>query len=236
MDNGVLYSDLIVGDGTEAISNTTVTTDYSVWVDGSSSDDFVVSSTDSQPATFVIGKLTTGVKGWELGVIGMKVGGKRMLIIPPELALGSQSSGLIPANSTLIMEVTLKDVKLPKTITKVDEKDYTTTASGLKYYDIQVGTGITPTVGMTVVVNYVGWLQNGTQFDSSYDRGQPYSFVLGMGNVIKGWDEGLASMKVGGKRQLVIPPALAYGDTGSGSTIPPGSTLIFEVELLEIKP
>jgi peptidylprolyl isomerase len=236
MDNGVQYSDLVLGEGAEAVTNTTVTTAYTVWVAGSSSDDFIVSSEDSQPATFVVGQEGTVFKGWEQGVIGMKVGGKRLLIVPPDLALGSQSSGAIPANATLILEITLTNVVEPRKATQVDEEDYTTTASGLKYYDIQVGTGVTPTVGQTVVVNYVGWLVDGTQFDSSYDRGQTFSFVLGKGNVIAGWDEGVASMKVGGKRKLVIPPELGYGDTGAGSTIPAGATLIFEVELVEITP
>jgi len=236
MDNGGQYADLVLGDGAEAISNTTVTTEYSIWVAGGSSDDFVFSSTDSQPVTFVVGKGDTVFPGWEQGVIGMKVGGKRLLIIPPDLAMGTQSSSSIPANSTLIMEITLMDVKESRKATKVDEKDYITAASGLKYYDIQVGTGVTPTIGQTVVVNYVGWLEDGTQFDSSYDRGETFSFVLGMGNVITGWDLGVTSMKVGGIRQLVIPSELGYGETGAGSTIPPGATLIFEVELVEIKP
>ena len=236
MDNGDKYTDLVVGDGAEAITNTTVTTEYSIWVINGSSSDFVFSSEDSQPVTFVVGKGDVVFSGWEQGVIGMKVGGKRLLRIPPELALGSESSSSIPANSTLIMEITLTDVKESRKATKVDEKDYITAPSGLKYYDIQVGTGITPTIGQTVVVNYVGWLEDGTQFDSSYDRGETFSFALGMGNVINGWDLGVASMRVGGVRQLVIPPALGYGDSGAGSTIPPGATLIFEVELVEIKP
>jgi peptidylprolyl isomerase len=150
--------------------------------------------------------------------------------------LGEQGGGDIPANATLVMEISLKDVKEPQVATKVDEKDYTTTASGLKYYDLTPGTGASPTAGQTVVVHYTGWLQDGTQFDSSVDRGQPFSFVLGKGNVIPGWDEGVATMKVGGKRQLVIPPALGYGESGSGSVIPANATLIFEVELLEIQP
>jgi len=233
---GVQYYDEAIGSGTEAITGTTVTTDYTIWVKGQTKDDFIVSSDTSQPVTFVVGKGDTVFPGWEVGVIGMKEGGKRMLVIPPSLALGAQGSGPIPANSTLIMEVILTKVQTPRTITKVDPKDYVTMPSGLKYYDIQVGTGVTPTIGQTVVVNYIGWLENGTQFDSSYDRGQPFSFQYGMGKVITGWDLGLATMRVGGKRQLVIPPSLAYGDTGSGSTIPPGATLIFEVELLEVKP
>ena len=106
---------------------------------------------------------------------------------------------------------------------------------GLQYTDDQVGTGTEATSGKTVSVHYTAWLLDGTKFDSSRDRGQPFQFPLGAGRVIKGWDEGVAGMKVGGKRQLVIPPALGYGDRGAGNAIPPGATLIFEVELIEIQ-
>lgn len=109
-----------------------------------------------------------------------------------------------------------------------------TTASSLQYQDIVVGTGAQPQSGQTVTVNYTGWLDNGTKFDSSLDRNQPFSFTLGQGGVIKGWDEGVATMKVGGKRRLIIPPALGYGSQSQG-TIPPNSRLTFDVELLSIK-
>jgi len=111
----------------------------------------------------------------------------------------------------------------------------TTTASGLQFIDIKVGSGASPQRGQTVVVNYTGWLTNGTKFDSSVDRGQPFSFVIGTGKVIKGWDEGVASMKVGGKRRLIIPPDLGYGAGGNPPIIPANAQLIFDVELLEIK-
>ncbi len=117
--------------------------------------------------------------------------------------------------------------------TQVADADYITTGSGLRYFDLVVGTGETPGTGQTVSVHYTGWLTNNVKFDSSVDRNQPFSFALGTGRVIAGWDEGVATMKVGGKRQLVIPAALAYGSTGSGA-IPPNATLIFEVELLQI--
>ena len=110
-----------------------------------------------------------------------------------------------------------------------------TTVSGLKYTDLTVGTGATPQRGQTVTVHYTGTLANGKKFDSSYDHGRPADFKIGVGNVIKGWDEGLMSMKVGGKRRLVIPPNLGYGPDGRPPDIPGNSTLIFDVELLGVK-
>jgi FKBP-type peptidyl-prolyl cis-trans isomerase len=112
-----------------------------------------------------------------------------------------------------------------------------TTASGLKIEDLVVGTGATAENGKTVSVNYTGWLADEahTKFDSSYDRGQPLQFPLGQGQVIRGWDEGVAGMKVGGKRRLTIPPNLGYGSRGAGGVIPPNATLIFEVELVDVK-
>ncbi len=111
----------------------------------------------------------------------------------------------------------------------------TTTADGLKYWDLKVGTGATAVAGQTVTVHYTGWLTNGKKFDSSVDRNEPFQFGLGQHQVIKGWDEGVAGMKVGGKRQLHIPSALAYGDRGAAGVIPPGAELIFDVELLKVQ-
>src|SRR5450756_1802516 len=111
--------------------------------------------------------------------------------------------------------------------------------SGLQYEDTKVGNGATPKTGQTCVMHYTGWLwengAKGAKFDSSVDRGQPFEFPLGQGAVIKGWDEGVATMKVGGKRALLIPPALGYGARGNGGAIPPNATLMFDVELLGVK-
>lgn len=110
-----------------------------------------------------------------------------------------------------------------------------TTPSGLKYVDQVVGTGEAAVAGKNVSVHYTGWLENGKKFDSSVDRGQPFSFPLGAGRVIKGWDEGVQGMKVGGKRKLTIPSDLGYGSRGAGGVIPPNATLIFDVELLGVR-
>ena len=114
-----------------------------------------------------------------------------------------------------------------------------TTASGLQIIDIKEGAGASPKPGQTCVMHYTGWLyengKKGSKFDSSVDRKEPFEFPIGQGRVIKGWDEGVASMKVGGKRTLIIPPALGYGSRGAGGVIPPNATLVFDVELLALK-
>lgn len=113
--------------------------------------------------------------------------------------------------------------------------DTITTASGLKYVEMTVGTGAAPQTGQVVQAHYTGWLTDGKKFDSSRDRGQTFAFPLGQGRVIKGWDEGIASMKVGGRRLLIIPPTLGYGERGAGGVIPPNATLVFDVELVGIQ-
>ena len=118
------------------------------------------------------------------------------------------------------------------------ENDYKKTASGLEYKDTKVGSGAQPSAGQNCSVHYTGWLfkngKKGKKFDSSVDKGQPFSFAVGQGNVIPGWDEGVSTMKVGGKRTLIIPPDLGYGQQGAGGVIPPNATLMFDVELLGV--
>jgi len=118
---------------------------------------------------------------------------------------------------------------------EVNMDSTTTTPSGLQYRDLVVGTGEGASAGATAVVHYTGWLLDGTKFDSSLDRNTPLEFVIGRGQVIKGWDEGVGTMNVGGKRELIIPPGLAYGESGAAGVIPPGATLKFEVELIDLR-
>jgi peptidylprolyl isomerase len=127
----------------------------------------------------------------------------------------------------------------PSAFAEPQGSSMTTTESGLQFSDTTVGAGASPKTGQTCAMHYTGWLYNdgvkGKKFDSSVDRGEPFEFTIGVGQVIKGWDEGVATMKTGGKRTLIIPPQLGYGARGAGGVIPPNATLMFDVELLEVK-
>jgi len=235
-DSGLGYYDLVEGDGDEALPDWTASMLYTMWIKTDTGYEYVDQSVRDAPVSFVVGRRDVVFPGWDEGATGMKVGGKRQLIIPADLGMGEQGAAMVPPDAVMVMEIELIEITQPQVAAEVDEDDYITTASGLKYYDLVAGEGDTPETGQTAVVHYTGWLADGAVFDSSIQRGQPLSFQVGLGGVIPGWDEGVASMQVGGKRQLVIPPDLGYGETGSGGVIPPNATLIFEVELLEILP
>jgi peptidylprolyl isomerase len=150
----------------------------------------------------------------------------------PEEGVNSQASTTAQTTTTPVVTTTAVTIPAP---TATGTGKVITTPSGLKYEDLKVGTGATPKPGQTVSVQYTGTLENGTKFDSSRDRGVPFEFSIGQGQVIPGWDEGLSTMKVGGRRKLTIPPNLGYGAAGAGGVIPPNATLIFDVELVGVK-
>jgi peptidylprolyl isomerase len=234
--SGLQYIELGAGSGDSPQPGDIVAVHYrGTLADGS---EFDSSYSRGQPFTFALGQGMV-IPGWDEGIALMKKGGKARLIIPPNLGYGPEGfPPVIPADATLTFEVELVDIQpgAPAAPAEVEAAQYTTTPSGLKYYDFVVGEGAAASAGKQVTVHYTGWLQSGTKFDSSLDRGQPFPFALGAGQVIKGWDEGVAGMKVGGRRQLVIPANLAYGERGAGNgVIPPGATLIFEVELLGVQ-
>ena len=159
-----------------------------------------------------------------------------VLIVAQVVDQGKQSSAIAsPISSTTMEGSSESETLIALSLEDVAEKeDVKTTESGLRYVDIEKGEGEIPEKGQTVVVHYTGSLADGTKFDSSRDRDRPFSFKLGEGQVIKGWEEGISTMRVGGRRQLIIPPELGYGQKGAGGVIPPNATLIFDVELLRI--
>ncbi len=231
------FHDMAVGKGPSPKEGEYVVVEYTGWLEDGTMFDSSFKRKD--PFKFAIGKGMV-IPGWDEGVGSMKVGGKRQLRIPGKLGYGARGSGgKIPPNATLIFDVELLEIlparEVPEAPAKVAQADYTTTESGLKYADMVVGSGASPENGATVRVDYTGWLEDGTMFDSSFKRPEPIAFPLGRGRVIKGWDEGVASMKVGGKRQLLIPADLAYGDRGRPPVIPPSATLIFDVELVGVE-
>lgn len=159
----------------------------------------------------------------------------RSTAIAGELQNTPAQSVTVAAEQTLIAQNPESESAEKSNNTEVGmDSNAVTTPSGLQYVELEEGTGATPQTGQTVVVHYTGTLEDGTKFDSSRDRGQPFRFKIGVGQVIKGWDEGVGTMKVGGRRKLIIPAELGYGARGAGGVIPPNATLIFDVELLKI--
>lgn len=189
-----------------------------------------------EPIRFELG-IGRVIVGWEEGISLLKKGEKALLIIPPDLGYGNRNIGIIPANSTLIFQVELVDITDPPTIEAYDitGKVISETESGLKFILIHKTNGIQAAAGNTVTVHYSGYLEDGSMFDSSLKIDQPFQFLLGAGQVIPGWDEGISLMKKGEKARLIIPSSLAYGDEGIPGIIPEKATLIFDVELLDVK-
>ena len=231
--SGLKYVDEVVGTGTTPKAGDKVKVHYTGTLEDGTKFD---SSLDrNRPLEFTLG-VGQVIKGWDEGIGSMQVGGKRKLIIPSELAYGERGAGkLISPGATLHFDVELMEV-----VEVFVDTDFSlpgreeNTASGLRMIIHKDGSGDKPKTGQTVNVHYTGLLETGFKFDSSHDRGKPFSFPLGLGRVIKGWDEAIALMSKGEKRTLIIPPELGYGSRSQGK-IPSNSTLIFEVELIDFQ-
>ena len=227
-ESGLQYRDVKEGTGETPKTGQTCMVHYTgwLWENNAKGKKFDSSEDRGEPFSFPVGEGKV-IKGWDEGVATMKVGGKRELLIPAELGYGARGAGgVIPPNATLLFEVELLGV-----MKKTD--------SGLEYRDIKEGDwSHRPSPARPAwctIPAGSGKGAKGKKFDSSVDRGEPFSFPIGEREVIAGWDEGVATMKVGGKRELLIPADLGYGARVPAGAIPPNATLLFEVELLEVK-
>lgn len=232
-DDGLEITDTEVGSGSEAQDGDFLTIHFR----GSLEDGQVFESTfeRDEPIVVQVGTGQLPIKGWDDGMLGMREGGKRSLVIPPNLAFGDEGvPGFIPGGENIYMDIELVSIMKPPTPWEFDQSALESTESGLQYYVHEEGNGEKPEAGDMVAVHYSGYLEDGTMFDSSTLRNQTFVFQVGQGQVIPGWDEGLLDMSVGEKRTLVIPPELGYGEQGAGQVIPPNATIIFDVELVEI--
>jgi peptidylprolyl isomerase len=248
-ESGLKYIDESVGEGRNAKDGDLISLHFRGWIVKDSTDLFSDWTKDSTRMQYLIGdsyirqqqvKFVLGqdafIRGIDDGIIGMVPNSKRIIVIPSNLAYGEQGMGPIPPDTDLKVLIELLEVKDPviAEMWDVEKSEIKSTETGLMYAIVQEGEGEYAQVGNVVTVHYSGFLEGGTKFDSSVERDEPFSFVVGNKQVIPGWDEGVRLMKKGGKARLVIPPSLGYGDILVGK-IPPSSTLVFDVELLEIK-
>ena len=233
--SGLKYKILEHGKGKKPEKGSIVEVHYKgMFLDGKEFDN---SYKRGAPFKFVLGQGQV-IKGWDEGIALLHEGDKAILIIPPQLVYGNRQVGPIPPNSTLKFEVELIKVKDPVKVEPFDVKgkDTVTTEDGLKYIVVKSNPqGKQPKKGDKVKVHYTGYFEDGKIFDSSVKRDSPFEFTVGVGQVIKGWDEGLMLMHEGEKYRFIIPYQLGYGERGYPGAIPPKATLIFDVELLKVE-
>lgn len=239
--SGLKWVDLAAGSGEAVVAGSTAKVHYSGYLDDGTKFD---SSVDRCTPFDVrnVGKAGV-IAGWNEGLQGMKAGGRRVLVIPSDLAYGPQGRPpVIPPAATLTFDIEVLEVSAPPKppepmeFPNIASLTLTTNPSGLKWADIRVGTGPEVKVGSSADMHYSGWLENGSKFDASVDRGQTFPVEnVGNAGVIQGWNEGLQGMKEGGRRVLVIPPALGYGERGFPPVIPANSTLIFMIDAVKVR-
>jgi len=231
-ESGLEVIELLEGEGNIAKRGDIMSIVYTAWyVDG---DQFDTYQDRETPYRFRLG-LGHVLPGLDEGVATMRPGAKRILILPPELAFGKAGQGMVPADTWVKFEVELLEIEPgPVAPTPWNDVgyDFNVTETGLQYIDFVVGEGKAPTPTSEIVVHYSGFLDDGTVFDTTYDRDVPIRFALAEGELIAGWVEGIISMREGGKRKLVVPPYLGYGEKGFGRHIPPNATLVYDIELL----
>lgn len=233
--SGLKIIEIVEGEGPLANHGDVMSVVYRAWyLDGDEFDRF--QDRDS-PYRFRVGERQV-LPGLDEGVSTMRPGGKRILILPPELAFGKKGKGMVPPETWVKFEVELLEIEpgpVPPEPWSDAGYDIAVTETGLQYVDFAIGDGASPTTESEVTVHYSGFLDNGTLFDSSYLGGSPIRFSLAGGELIPGWIEGLLTMKEGGMRKLIIPPHLAYGEKGYRDRVPPNATLVYDIQLLAVQ-
>jgi peptidylprolyl isomerase len=234
--SGLQVTEVVEGEGSPPEAGDIVSVLYTAWYVGGKQFDSYLDP--EQPYRFRINKKQV-IDGLNEGVSTMRKGGKRILILPPELAFGKEGlRGTVPPETWVKFEVELVDIRPgPPTPMPWSDVGYeiVATPSGLQYVEYEVGEGPSPDPTSTVVVHYSGFLEDGTAFDTTRFTRVPLEFDLSSGQLIDGWLEGLLTMRAGGKRKLIVPPHLAYGEKGFRKTIPPNATLVYDVYLVDVK-
>lgn len=236
--SGLGFYDWSLGDGPQPQRGDYVLVEYTGWLDTGA----MVDSTFTRDEGFVfaVGMGET-IPGLDQAVSTMRVGGKRQAKIPPQMAYGQRGRPpVIPPNATLTYDIELIGILPPRSAPEAPAETaadcWTERPNGLAVCDIEIGEGPEVTDGMLVMLDYTGWFTDGKKFDSSLDRARPLVIALGKGHVMEGWEEGIPGMRVGGKRQLKIPAELAYGEKGRDPVVPPNSSFVFDIEIVQARP
>ncbi len=232
--SGIKYNVIEAGEGIQLSEEMHVSLNYTGYIDDAAQTLFDSSYEREEPLQFILGRRMV-IPGWEEALPEFKVGDVVRMWVPYHMAYGRQGRGPIPPKANLVFELEILDAQSTVSPEKyaVQGKDTLETVTGLRYILVEEGKGDPPALGSVLKVHYSGYLSDGRLFDSSVQRSEPFRFVLGTGQVLKGWDQAFALFPKGTKARLIIPPHLAYGEEGK-DPIPPGETLVFDVELIDV--